>query len=187
MDNLKDVSDEDIVRKILQGEEELFAEIVRRFQKRIVNIGMMFFRNRDDALDFAQEVFVRAYEGLASYGGKAKFRFWITKVAYHHGINTAKSGTRPESLTEHAWEGDAPNDGFEKDEIRKALKKAVEALPEHYRVCVDLYFFYELSYGEISKITGFPVNTIKSHVFRAKQMLRDALRGSAAEEYHEMR
>jgi RNA polymerase sigma-70 factor (ECF subfamily) len=68
----------------------------------------------------------------------------------------------------------------------EAISRALASLPEKYRICVDFFFFLGLSYGEIGDITGFPVNTIKSHVFRAKQMLRDALRGSAAEEYHEM-
>lgn len=180
------VSDEEIVCRVLNGEVELFAEIVRRYQQKIFNIGFMFFRNSDDARDFAQEVFVRAYEALSSFKGKSKFCFWFTRVAYNHGINTSKSGTRPESLIEHAWEGEAPDESFVRSEVRDALRKAVSALPENFRVCVDLYFFYGLSYGEISEITGYPVNTIKSNMFRAKQVLRDLLKGTIAEEYHEM-
>lgn len=180
------VSDEEIVRRVLEGEVDLFAEIVRRYQRKIFNIGIMFFRNNDDAWDFAQEVFVRAYEALSSFKGKSKFCFWFTKVAYNHGINTAKSGVRPESLIEHAWQGDSPHESFLRSEAREALKRAVESLPENFRICVDLYFFYGLNYGEISEITGYPVNTIKSNMFRAKQVLRDLLKGTIAEDYHEM-
>ncbi len=180
------VSDEEIVRRVLEGDVDLFAEIVRRYEKKVFNIGIMFFRNGDDARDFAQEVFVRVYEGLASFKGKSKFYFWITRVAYNHGVNTAKRGTTAESLLEHAGEDGTPDERYERDEIRRALKIAVDALPEQYRVCIDLYFFYGMSYAEISGITGYPVNTIKSNVFRAKQVLRDLLKGTIAEEYHEM-
>ena len=62
----------------------------------------------------------------------------------------------------------------------------MSALPEKYRVCIDLYFFYGLPYAEISAMTGFPVNTIKSHVSRAKRMLRDSLRETMAEGNDEM-
>jgi RNA polymerase sigma-70 factor (ECF subfamily) len=57
----------------------------------------------------------------------------------------------------------------------EAVREAMEDLPERYRICVDLFFFYDRSYQEIEAITGFPVNTIKSHVFRAKKLLREKL------------
>jgi len=66
------------------------------------------------------------------------------------------------------------------------LMRAVGALPERYRICVELYFFMGLTYGEIGRITGYPVNTIKSNVLRAKTMLRDELKGTIAEDYNEL-
>ena len=57
-----------------------------------------------------------------------------------------------------------------------AVREAVKDLPEKFAVCVELYFFYDNSHAEISKITGLPVNTIKSHIFRAKKILREKLR-----------
>jgi RNA polymerase sigma-70 factor (ECF subfamily) len=62
-----------------------------------------------------------------------------------------------------------------REAIRVAVRTAVAGLPERYRACVDLFFFYERSYQEIEAITGYPVNTIKSHVFRAKKLLREQL------------
>jgi RNA polymerase sigma-70 factor (ECF subfamily) len=63
--------------------------------------------------------------------------------------------------------------------MREAVLTAVMELPERYRICVDLFFFYDRSYQEIEAITGYPVNTIKSHVFRAKKLLRAKLTGIA--------
>ena len=73
-----------------------------------------------------------------------------------------------------------------KDETISLLRNAMNKLPEQYRICVDLYFYMGMKYAEIEGITGYPVNTIKSNVLRAKQILRDRLRGSIAEDYHEM-
>jgi RNA polymerase sigma-70 factor (ECF subfamily) len=182
-------TDEQIVGKVREGEIELFREIVLRYQRRIFGIGMRFHRNRDDAYDFTQEVLIKAYNHLPSYRGESRFYSWLIRIAYNHGINAVKSGRPCVSLAEDYLH--SPEDGPEaihvREEIRAALSRAVQELPERYRICVDLFFFFGLSYPEIAGITGFPVNTIKSHVFRAKQLLKDALRGTAAEEeYDEM-
>jgi RNA polymerase sigma-70 factor (ECF subfamily) len=72
-----------------------------------------------------------------------------------------------------------PEDAQIKEAIKSAVRQAVSELPEKFRVCIDLFFFYGRSYDEIEIITGFPVNTVKSHVFRAKKLLREKLRGFA--------
>ncbi len=182
------LTDERIVVLVLRGETALFRELVKRHQRRIFFTGIQFFRNEDDARDFTQEVLVKAYAGLKSFRGESRFGSWLLRIAYNHAINE-KKGVRDvggiEGLyIESAYPG--PEMLSQRAEVAVALFGAVAALPEKYRICIDYYFFLGLSYGEISDITGFPVNTIKSHVFRAKQMLRDALKGSAAEEYHEM-
>jgi len=61
----------------------------------------------------------------------------------------------------------------------QAVLESLKELPERYRICIDMFFFYDLTYQEIEVITGFPVNTIKSHVFRAKKLLKEKLEGLA--------
>jgi RNA polymerase sigma-70 factor (ECF subfamily) len=173
---------------VLEGDIGLFREIVLRYQQRVFGIGMRFHRNRDDAHDFVQEVFIRAYNNLSSFRGESRFYSWLIKIAYNHGINLVKSARPSTSLAEdfvHS-QGEGPEEIQVRKEVRDALSRAIKDLPERYRTCLDLFFFFGLSYPEIAGITGYPVNTIKSHVFRAKHMLRDALRGTAAEEYNEM-
>ncbi|MBN2080530.1 MAG: sigma-70 family RNA polymerase sigma factor [Spirochaetes bacterium] len=180
-------TDEQIVKQVLLGGIESFKTIVERYQKKIFGIGMRFFNNREDSLDFTQEVFLRTFESLKSYAGRAPFRFWLTKIAYNHGINRAGSRkTEPEIAGEIPGYDETPESRHLMEEMRYTLLDAVNRLPERYRVCVDMYFFLGLTYGEISEITGFPVNTIKSNVLRAKTILRDELRGTIAEEYHEL-
>ena len=180
-------SDEQIVKQVLLGVIDNFKVIVERYQKKIFGIGMRFFNNRDDSHDFTQEVFIKAFESLSSYAGRAPFRFWLTRVAYNHGINRAGSKRTESEVPEEIPSGDStPEARHVRSEIRDMLMRAVGALPERYRVCVELYFFMGLTYGEISTITGYPVNTIKSNVLRAKVMLRDELKGTIAEDYNEL-
>jgi RNA polymerase sigma-70 factor (ECF subfamily) len=72
-------------------------------------------------------------------------------------------------------DGDTPELVLLRNAAQEAIQAALKELPERFRVCVDLFFFYDRSYQEIEAITGFPVNTIKSHVFRAKKLLREKL------------
>ena len=74
---------------------------------------------------------------------------------------------------------DTPEMKLLKDLARKTVLEAILELPERFRVCIDLFFFYDRSYQEIEAITGYPVNTVKSHVFRAKKILRNKLDGFA--------
>ena len=186
MDN-EHKTDEQIVKQVLFGGIESFRIIVERYQKRIFGIGMRFLSNRDDSYDFTQEVFIRAFESLKSYAGRAPFRFWLTKIAYNHGINRIGAKRTAPEVPEEIPAGDTtPETGHLRGEIPELVTEAITGLPARYRICVDLYFFMGLTYNEISEITGYPVNTIKSNVLRAKTMLRDELKGTIAEDYHEL-
>ncbi|MCP4138612.1 MAG: sigma-70 family RNA polymerase sigma factor [bacterium] len=180
--------DEVIVKRILNGDTDSFTIIVDRYQKIVFSIGMRFFKNEDDSYDFAQEVFIKAYRKMDSFKERSPFRFWLTRIAYNHGINKIKAGKEEIKLPEEALEGEEKNPEMlhSESEVKEVLLNAIDQLSENYKICVDLYFFLGLSYKQISTITGYPVNTIKSNVFRAKQALRDSLKGTIAEEYYEV-
>jgi RNA polymerase sigma-70 factor (ECF subfamily) len=175
-----DYSDEFIVSQITAGQKDLFRLLVRRYQRSVYGMGISFFRNAEDASDFAQEVFLKVYRGLSRFEERSRFSTWLYKIAYNTAINGVNRRKEYRSLAETDVE---PSDGDtpERLTIRAAAQEAVLAslqeLPERYRVCIDLFFFYDRSYREIEAITGFPVNTIKSHVFRAKKLLREKLGG----------
>jgi RNA polymerase sigma-70 factor, ECF subfamily len=186
--NPDELTDERIAGRVLEGTIDLFSEIIHRYENRVFAIGMKFFKNRDDAADFTQEVFIKVYNSLGSFRGESRFYSWLIRVAYNHGINAARTTRPSDSLAEEYIEGRelSPEQAHLRGEICTALREAVRQLPGEYRVCMDFYFFFGLSYREIGEITGFPVNTIKSHVFRAKRILRDELRGTIAEAYDEV-
>ncbi len=180
-------SDEHIVRKVSNGDTENFRLIVSRYQAYIYSIGMRFFKNEDDSSDFVQDVFLKAFNELKSYKGKGSFRAWLVRIAYNYGINKIKAQRIDNVIFEDSPSNEpAPEQTHAKGETINVLRRAIDALPEQYRICLDLYFFMGLKYSDIERITGYPVNTIKSNVLRAKQILRDKLRGTIAEDYHEM-
>ena len=179
-------SDLAIIGEVLAGKTESFAVLVRRHQNRVYSLGLRFFRNAEDARDFAQEVFIKAFERLGGFRGEAKFSTWLMKVAYYHGISIQRSRKEAESLAED-YEIPGREEGPEELHARKAataaLTEALRLLPERYRICIDLYFSFGMTYEDVSRVTDIPVGTVKSHVFRAKQALRRTLKNSCAEDY----
>ncbi len=170
------LTDEFLVGEVLDGNRDAFSELVRRHQRQVYRLGLSFFRNSDDAADFVQDVFMKAYVKLGTFQGRSKFSTWLFRVAYNDAINSSKRRKRYEPLDdETAALGLGPEDEHLRAETVAALKKALAELPERHAVCVDLHFYHGLGYEEIATVTGFPVNTIKSHVFRAKKALREAL------------
>lgn len=181
-------TDEHAVREVLSGRTESFRSIVDRHKDLVFGIGMRFFRNEEDAGDFTQDVFVRAFRNLPGFKFRAPFRFWLARLAYNCACSRRSGTERSDAPLEFdvASRDRSIEDEVFRSEVRELLHTAVEGLPDEYRICIDLYFFGGFSQNEISDITGIAPGTIKSHVYRAKRMLRDELKGTIAEDYYEM-
>ena len=170
-------SDLEIIERVLDGDANAFSYLVQRYQRRVLRLGYGFFKNQDEAEDFAQDVFVKAFVGLAGFMGRSSFSTWLTRIAYNAGLNAKRKSGRFEPLDVEPVDTRnlSPEDQHLRAETVRAIKKAVADLPEKYAICLELFFGDGMKYDEISEVTGFPVNTIKSHVFRAKHELRTAL------------
>ena len=176
-----DNDDQMIAAQVISGQKELFRLLVKRYDKAVFGMGMGFFRNTEDASDFTQEVFLKVYRNLSQFEGRSRFSTWLFKIAYNTAINSSARKKEYHSLAEDetASDNNTPEKNLLKNLVRDSVLEAIKQLPERFRICVDLFFFYDRSYQEIESITGYPVNTIKSHVFRAKKILREKLSGNA--------
>jgi RNA polymerase sigma-70 factor (ECF subfamily) len=171
------IDEELLIAEIISGQKELFRFLVKRYERQVYGMGMSFLHNAEDASDFTQEVFLKVFKSIADFERRSRFSTWLYKIAYNTAINSAHRKTEFHSLAEdeQVSDTDTPEQGALRRLAKDAVRKAVKNLPDRYRVCIDLFFFYDRSYNEIEAITGFPVNTIKSHVFRAKKLLREKL------------
>jgi RNA polymerase sigma-70 factor, ECF subfamily len=167
-----------LVKESIAGNSQSFAKLVSFYQTRIQAVGRSFFKNEADTEDFVQDVFLKAYMNLSSFKGESQFSTWLIRIAYTTAINSKsrrKEYLPLEDDTIIPSEGKTPEENQMLKLTAQAVREAVKELPQNYAVCLDFYFFFDFSYEEISVITGFPVNTIKSHIFRAKQILRTKL------------
>ncbi len=185
-DQARGSSDEEAIGRVLDGDTEAFSILVRRHGARVTRLGMSFFRDEEEAADFTQDVFVKAYTALASFKGRSLFSTWLLRIAYNTAINTKKRKREQYSLDPEIEIVGEPgtDEAHLREETARAVRGAMAELPPRQALCIELYFYYDLKYSEISEITGYPVNTIKSHVFRAKRILRERL-GSIGEDRNE--
>ena len=167
-----------LVKSALAGDNASFAKLVGLYKKRVTALGMSFFKNSADTDDFLQEVFLKVYQNLRYFRGEAAFSTWITRIAYNTAVNAVTRRKEALPIADEYLISD-PDYTPEEQEIRaitaQTITEAVRELPPKYGICLELYFYYDIPYEEISVITGNPVNTIKSHIFRAKKMLREKL------------
>jgi RNA polymerase sigma-70 factor, ECF subfamily len=172
-----EIPDNQLIAQITGGDTEAFRHIVERYQAPVFAMGLRFLRNREAAEDYAQEVFLRAFRSLGTYRGEARFYSWLMRVAYHMAIDASGGRRRDQSLgdAEIVDHSRTPEQQLLYVQTAEAVREAMRDLPPHHAVCIDLYFFFDLRYEEISTMTGFPMNTIKSHIRRAKAKLRRSL------------
>ena len=179
-------SDETLVIQSVQGDAQAFAELVKRYTAPIFNLAFRLTDDRAEAENVTQETFLRAYTALPRSRTDLALKPWLFQVAVNLCRDWARK-KRPAAFAELAQEGElAPEEAIEDEsplvldqvaerELERALACAVADLPEIYRAVVTLRYTEELSYEEIAAVLKLPVNTVRTHLFRAKVMLRKAL------------
>ena len=182
------LDDRELVERIISGETELFTDLVSRYEKRIVNYVYRIIRRYEEAHDLTQEIFIKVYMALDRYDPKYQFSTWIFRIAQNSAIDSIRKKSLPEvSMTRPAQDGEearpreiadegvSPFRDLKNKELSAAIDAAVEELPADYRELVQLRHFGELSYDEIAELKKMPLGTVKNKLFRARNMLKDAL------------
>jgi RNA polymerase sigma-70 factor (ECF subfamily) len=171
------IAEATLVKGACKGDRAAFAELVRRHQGKVRGLLLRLCSDRTLADDLAQEVFLRAYRGLVGFEGRSAFGTWLYRIAYNVYLNQRTRVRRFSVLPEDYDGRAAPDDALSapRADLRKDLAAAVSELPDRYRAVVILYYLEEVSYPEIAEILGVPLGTVKTHLHRAKRLLRDTM------------
>ncbi len=164
------------VERCLQGDIDAFGSLIERYQRPVFNTVLHMVGDPEDAREVCQQAFMKAFEHLSSYDRDRKFFSWIYRVAVNESINYLKSRKPHESLSgqlEHPRAN--PAEQFEELEQFTHLHEAIMNLEPHYRAVIILRHFVHFSYQEIADILKVPEKTVKSRLFTARQLLREAL------------
>ena len=172
------VKDFILCKAVLAGDSNAFGKLISKYQKRVYALGISFFKNHDDAEDFVQDIMLKAFSALPQFRGESSFSTWLMRIAYNAAINSVKRKREFVSAFEDCEISAAdltPEELHLQNCAQTSIRKAINELPEKYRICIDLYFFYDMPYNDIETVTGIPLNTVKSHIFRAKKLLKAEL------------
>jgi len=182
-----------LVERAQHGEREAFATLVRRHQDRAFNLAYQMVRNREDALDVAQEAFARAYTSLSAFKGDATFGTWLHRIVVNLSIDTLRRRRRggeasyddSRGLAEEP-EGDLPapdnpSTALEAKQTRALLARGIGRLPPAQRAVLILREIEGMSYEEIARAVGCNLGTVMSRLFYARRKLRQALRAHLAD------
>lgn len=182
------VADEELLRLSRGGNHDAFATLVQRYQDKIYNLAYrMLSGNREEAEDVTQETFLNAYRAMDSFRLEERFSPWIYKIASNLSLDRLRKARHPTvSLDEPVGpDGDmpqqiadwsnSPDRVYETTAIREQTQAAIESLPPKYRVVVVLRHLQDLSYDEIAHVLSIPQGTVKTRLFRAREILRRKL------------
>ncbi len=172
------LSDGVLVKLVKAGEVEPFDELVRRHQVKIHDLCYKMLRNYDDAKDMAQETFLKAYQKINKFRGKAKFSTWLYRIAVNNCLNFIKRQKPTEELFEEITSSgkDDPVQIYKSKKFREIIRKAVAKLPEVQRAVFTLRSLEDLSYQEVSEILNKPISTVKVNHHLAVKNLRNYLK-----------
>ena len=163
------------VERVLRGETAAFEEIVRRWQGPLVNMAWRYCRDRGRAEELAQEAFIRAWRGLASWRREGSFSTWLFAVAANVFRSELKQfpavNVPMEEIAEPA-SGASQHSEIEERRRGEAVRRAVLALPLRYREPVILFYFHEMDVAAAARTMGLPEGTLKARLARARDLLR---------------
>ena len=177
------VTDEELIAQTLGGRREAFGDLVERYERAVYHLAYRTLHDVEEAKDATQEAFFKAFRALATFRTGAKFSTWILSIAYHACCDRLARRKRysDDEFPDAADPGAGPERlALQSDEARR-LRAAIDALPEKYRTVITLYHLSGKQYDEIATILDVPMGTVKTHLFRAKELLRKALSASVAE------
>ena len=180
-----ELSDEEVVRRVVAGERELFELLLRRYNQRIYRSVRAVLRNAEDAEDVMQQAYVNAYRALHQFEGRSSFSTWLTKIALREAAAKNKKTVSllrvvPE-LAEEDTMNDFPEPGPDPEkravtaDLMQHVEAEVAALPEAYRSVLLLREVEGLSTEETAACLEISTDVVKTRLHRARTMLRDAL------------
>ena len=174
--------DQPLIDRTLNGDMEAFTVLVDRYKYMVFTLAMRMVKNRQESEEIAQDVFLKAYNGLKGFKGGAKFSTWVYKIAYYRSLDyIKKAGRSIETVSIDAlydkYLGEEENvvSRLEQSEQSETIKDTLRLLPGDDGVLITLHYYEELTIREISGILGVNENNVKVKLFRARKRLMHLL------------
>lgn len=184
------LEDLDLVAKAREGDQVAFDKLMTRYRDSIFFMVLKMVHNRDDADDLTIEAFGKAFQNIANYSADYAFSTWLFKIATNNCIDFIRKKRLQTTSIEQSRKGEDgevvpiavrdhnpdPEEALVKEQRAAKIRAAIEKLSPKYRSLIELRYLDELSYEEIAEKLDLPLGTVKAQLFRAKEMLYNALK-----------
>jgi RNA polymerase sigma-70 factor (ECF subfamily) len=168
----------DLVVRAQSGDRRAFDQLMLKYRPRVLKLAKRFTGNHADAEDVAQETFIKAYRGLGTFRRECAFYTWLFRIATNSAKNVLMARVRNSAGSTCTWsdekdvaETDTPENMALTDEMRGTMNSTLEQLPETHRAAIILREVDGLTYLQIAAAMATPVGTVRSRIFRARELI----------------
>lgn len=176
MSSARNYSDEDLIVLVRTTNKQLYAELMRRYELRLLRYVVYLIGDEQLALDVVQETFIKVYTNAHSFNTTQKFSSWIYRIAHNqamNAVNRSKTSSKDDIALLQIAGTENVEDTYIQQELHTQLEHCLSKLPVMYREPLVLYFLDEKSYQEISDILRLPISTVGTRINRAKQYVKN--------------
>lgn len=171
--------DTKLIERCINGDRKAFETLLVQYEKPVFNAAYRMLNSRDDARDVTQTVFLKVFENFDHYDPSRRFFSWIYRITLNESINWLGRSRRLEPLRHEAVDdGKSPEQEVESANVSESVQAALMSIKADYRTVIVLKHFLGCSYVEISEILEIPEKKVKSRLYSARQLLKDALTGT---------
>lgn len=173
-------ADLELIEEVKHGNKPAFSELVMRYQKKMMRIAFRLTRDLNEAEDVVQESFIKAFQKLETFEGRASFKSWLYQIT----LNTAKNKIRSTSRISVGTDGmsigvnETMNFDLAEKDVRESLRTEIDKLPQRQRLALTLRVFDDLSFREIAEIMECPYDTAKANYRHALMKLKTEMKGN---------
>lgn len=174
MSNRQNTTDEELVTIIRTEDRELFAELVKRYESKLMRYAIHLVHDEQTASDIVQSSFIKAYINLQGFDTRKKFSSWIYRIVHNESINSFKKSKKEIPMIENLdFQSDEDIElDFTKKELVEKTQHCLHRMPILYSEPLSLYYLEDKSYEEISDILRIPMGTVATRINRAKALMK---------------
>lgn len=177
---MTDFDEHDLIERCRTGDDNAFGELVDRYKNLVYAMVCRMVRDRSQADDLAQEVFLKIHRGLPYFRGEARLSTWIYRIVANVCVHARAQRAPDASLDTRGddrpvREPGAADGAFADLELRDRLEKAIAQLPDNYRMLIAAHYLNGVQYDALAEALNMPLGTVKTHLYRAKRRLRELL------------
>ncbi len=175
---MKQLSDELLVREVQEGNISAFETLVARYQRKLTSFVGSLLHDPESSQDVVQDTFIRLYKTIERIDTSKKFSSYLYAITRNQAISFLRNKKKHATLTEanEIASNDSPESLYEQANLAKDIETALEKIDNKYRKVITLYYYDNLSYEQIGKYLHLPVNTVCTHLKRAKAALKTLLK-----------